>query len=121
MSWLIVKKWLSKSGLWLKHHWYIPLSGLAVLVSYVLFKEKAESLMKALMDNRDGYKEQAQKVNEIHDKQISERNKHIANELQRSIRTIEDHRSNLMKKFDTDNVVDLVHRFSHVRQRVLAG
>ncbi|MCF7958485.1 MAG: response regulator [Phycisphaerae bacterium] len=37
-------------------------------------------------------------------------NRSIAIELQRSIRTIEDHRFNLMKKFGTDNVVDLVKK-----------
>lgn len=77
MSWLLVKKGAAKAWLWLKHHWYIPLSAIAILVSYVLFKEKAESLTKALMDNREGYKEQAKKIDEIHDKQISERNKHL--------------------------------------------
>lgn len=78
MNLLIIKKWGMKSLLWVKHNWYIPLSLIAIAVSYVLFKEKADSLVQALMDNRDGYKEQVQKVNEIHDKQISERNKNLA-------------------------------------------
>ncbi len=41
-------------------------------------------------------------------------NKHIATELQRSIRTIEDHRSNLMKKFGTNNIVDLVKKAMNI-------
>lgn len=78
MTWLLVKKYLSKAGLWLKHHWYIPFSGIAILVSYIVFREKAESLMKALMENREGYKKQAKEVEAIHDKQISDRNKHLS-------------------------------------------
>lgn len=37
-------------------------------------------------------------------------NSGIANKLSRSIRTIEDHRSNLMRKLEVDNVVELVHK-----------
>lgn len=37
-------------------------------------------------------------------------NKHIAHMLGRSVRTIEDHRSHLMRKFGATNVVDLVRR-----------
>jgi len=37
-------------------------------------------------------------------------NKEIANLLHRSVRTIEVHRSHLMRKLDVDNVVDLVKR-----------
>jgi two-component system, LuxR family, response regulator FixJ len=37
-------------------------------------------------------------------------NKHIAFMMGRSIRTIEDHRSHLMKKLNAENVVDLVRR-----------
>lgn len=37
-------------------------------------------------------------------------NKEIAHLLYRSVRTVEVHRSNIMHKFDVDNVVDLVKR-----------
>jgi len=37
-------------------------------------------------------------------------NKHIAFMIGRSVRTVEDHRSHLMKKLGVDNVVDLVKR-----------
>lgn len=37
-------------------------------------------------------------------------NKGIAHILHRSVRTIEDHRSHIMRKLDVDNVVDLVKR-----------
>jgi len=97
MSLLLIKKWGTKAWLWLKHNWYIPLSLLAIGVSYILFKEKAESLMKALMENREGYKEQAKKVDEIHDKQISERNKHIADTSKKLKKLDVAHKENLKK------------------------
>ena len=37
-------------------------------------------------------------------------NKEIAYDLDRSIRTIEDHRSHIMHKFDVDNIVDLTRK-----------
>lgn len=39
-------------------------------------------------------------------------NKQIAHTLHRSIRTVEDHRNHIMRKFDADNVVDLVKKAS---------
>lgn len=106
MSWLVIKKYFTKTLLWLKHHWYIPLSGLAILVSYVLFKEKAESLMKALMDNREGYKEQARKVDEIHEKQINERNRHLS-ETNKKLKEIDEKHEDKLKEIE-DKKEDLV-------------
>jgi two-component system response regulator TtrR len=37
-------------------------------------------------------------------------NKEIAHVLHRSVRTVEVHRSHIMRKLDADNVVDLVKR-----------
>jgi len=39
-----------------------------------------------------------------------EGNKQIANKLQRALRTVERHRSSIMRKFRVDNVVDLVKK-----------
>jgi len=41
-------------------------------------------------------------------------NKKIAHAMSRSMRTIEDHRSHIMKKLGVDNMIDLVKRFSVV-------
>jgi len=77
MNLLLLKSGLSKSWLWLKHHWYIPLSLLAIVVSYVLFKGKTTAMIEALMKNREGYKEQVRKVDEIREQQVAERDKHL--------------------------------------------
>ena len=37
-------------------------------------------------------------------------NKEIAFELERSVRTVEDHRANIMRKLDVDNIVDLTQK-----------
>jgi DNA-binding CsgD family transcriptional regulator len=37
-------------------------------------------------------------------------NREIANNLHRSIRTVEDHRLHIMRKLNVENVVDLVKR-----------
>jgi len=42
-------------------------------------------------------------------------NKEIARLMSRSLRTIEDHRSHIMKKLSVDNAVDLVKRFAVVK------
>jgi len=108
MSWLVVKKGLAKVWLWIKHHWYIPLSVAVILVSYVLFKEKAESLTKALMDNREGYKKQAKLVDVVHDKQISERNRHLVEKDKKLKELQETHKDNL--KAIEDKKKDLVEK-----------
>ena len=42
-------------------------------------------------------------------------NKEIAHAMSRSLRTIEDHRSHIMKKLGVDNMIDLVKHFAVVR------
>jgi len=42
-------------------------------------------------------------------------NKEIAHAMSRSLRTIEDHRSHIMKKLGVDNIVDLVKHFAVIR------
>jgi len=74
---LTIKKWLKKSFLWIRHHWYIPLSLVLVGVMYIVFKEKASSLLEVVTKNREGYKEQAKKIDDIHNKQINERNHNL--------------------------------------------
>ena len=106
MNWLVAKKGFAKASLWLKHHWYIPLSLLAIGVSYVMFKEKAESLMKVLMDNREGYKKQAKLVDVIHENQISERNRHLVDKDKKLKELEATHKDNL--KAIEDKKVDLV-------------
>jgi DNA-binding CsgD family transcriptional regulator len=39
-------------------------------------------------------------------------NKEIAHILDRSIRTVEDHRANIMLKLGADNIVDLIKKVS---------
>jgi len=99
MNLLVLKKWGTKSLLWLKNHWYYPLSAIVILISYVLFKEKAESLMKALMENREGYKQQAKQVDKIHENQINERNKHLV-ENSKKLKELDEKHAEKVKEFD---------------------
>ena len=42
-------------------------------------------------------------------------NKEIAYASNRSVRTIEDHRSNIMKKLGAGNIVELIHKANSLR------
>ena len=42
-------------------------------------------------------------------------NKEIAHTMSRSLRTVEDHRSHIMKKLGVDNMIDLIKHFAVVK------
>ena len=120
MSLLIAKKWLSKAWLWLKNYWYVPLSLLAIGVSYIFFKEKSASMVEALMKNREGHKEQTKKIDEIHENHIKERDNNLdvmSKELKkerarhdRAQKKIEKKKKDLIKKLKKKDLASEINK-----------
>jgi hypothetical protein len=64
-----VKK-LDKALSYIKKYWYLVLltvSGAAIVLSYIVFKGKSKALIDAFMKNRQGYIEQINKIEKVHE------------------------------------------------------
>lgn len=61
---------LDKLLSYIKKYWYLLVlsaSGIAIVLAYVIFKGKSNALISAFMKNREGYIEQINKIEMLHE------------------------------------------------------
>jgi hypothetical protein len=74
MTWLVVKKALKKTWVWLRHNWYVPAVLIYTMVLWIFFrrKDKAHDVLKV---RTESYKKQIDAINEIHKEEVEKRDK----------------------------------------------
>jgi|TARA_R100000008_G_scaffold75168_2_gene54257 hypothetical protein len=72
ITFLTIKKTLSKAWAWLKHNWVAPFIVLYTLFLWVILRRKDEA--QAVLEIRDrSYKDQIDAINDAHKKEIEKR------------------------------------------------
>jgi len=89
MSLLLLKNKIKKCWVWLKHHWYVPLVVMGLIIAlliWALTKNGAfvASLMDVLENSRKSHQKEVEKLNEIHNRESEER-KRILEEYNKNI------------------------------------
>ena len=65
-----LKQVFEKAVLWIKHHWWIPLGIIGILVLSFVSKDKVKSLIDLRIKNKKDYESSIKKLDKIHEKQI---------------------------------------------------
>ena len=76
LTWLVAKKALKKTWVWLKHNWYIPAVLVYTVVLWALFrrKDKAHDVLKV---RSESYEAQIEAINRSHTEEIEKRDEII--------------------------------------------
>jgi len=77
MSWLVVKKTLKSSWLWLKTYWHVPLLIIWSIVVYVLSKRNTDALVEVMEARKESYEKQINELKTRHNNEIIERDRLI--------------------------------------------
>ena len=77
MSWLVVKKTLKSSWLWLKTYWHVPLLIIWSVVVYVLSKRNTDALVEVMEARKESYEKQINELKTRHNNEIIERDRLI--------------------------------------------
>lgn len=93
MKLLLLKNRLKKGWAWLKHHWYVPLVVMALLVALLIWALTKNSmfvgmLMDVMENSRVSHRAEVDKLNEIHNRE-SDARKSILNEYNKNIELLE--------------------------------
>ena len=93
MKLLLLKDRLKKAWLWTKHHWYVPLIIMALIIAVLIWAlTKNGAFVGALMDilenSRATYKKEIDTLNEIHTRATKER-EHILKKYNENIGLLE--------------------------------
>ena len=94
MTWLVVKKALKKTWVWLKHNWYVPAVLVYTIVLWIFFrrKDKAHDVLKV---RSESYEAQIEAINKSHAEEIEKRDE-ILKQYDETIKRIE-------KEYETKN------------------
>ena len=77
MSWLVVKKTLKSSWLWIKTYWHVPLLIIWSIVVYVLSKRSTDALVEVMEARKESYEKQINELKTRHNNEIIERDRLI--------------------------------------------
>lgn len=105
MKLLLLKNRLKKGWAWLKHHWYVPLVVMALLVALLIWALTKNSmfvgmLMDVMENSRVSHRAEVDKLNEIHNRE-SDARKSILNEYNKNIELLEKEYAEKDKELDT--------------------
>ena len=94
MTLMVIKAFLSKSWLWLKNHWQVPLMLAWTLLVYIMSRRNSDAMIEVLDAKKDSYNKQLEELRKRHANEIAEREK-ILSEYHKTISEIE-------KKYEED-------------------
>jgi hypothetical protein len=98
MTWLVVKKALKKTWVWLKHNWYIPAVLVYTVVLWIFFrrKDKAHDVLKV---RSKSYEAQIEAINKSHAEEIEKRDE-ILKQYNETINRLEEEFERKNKELD---------------------
>lgn len=76
---IVAKIYLKKTWLWLKNHWYIPVSFLAGCLVWFFYRQKAAAIFDNLTETRKAHKEEVRELERIHEKEVISRDENLEN------------------------------------------
>jgi len=93
MSLLLLKSRIKKVGSWLKHHWYVPLLILALIVAVLIWTVTRNgayiaTLLDVLENSRESYRKEVEKLNEIRRREDEEKRR-VLSEYNKNIEKLE--------------------------------
>ena len=77
MSWLVAKKAVKSSWVWLKTYWHVPLLVIWSTVVYVLSKRNTAALVEVMEARKESYEKQINELKTRHNNEIIERDRLI--------------------------------------------
>ena len=88
MTWLVAKKALKKTWVWLKHNWYVPAVLVYTVVLWIFFRRK-DSAREVLKIRSESYEAQIEIINKSHAEEIEKRDE-ILRKYSEAIKQIEE-------------------------------
>tara|TARA_B100001250_G_C19639872_1_gene717771 strand:+ start:447 stop:851 length:405 start_codon:yes stop_codon:yes gene_type:complete len=77
MSWLVAKKALKSTWLWLKTYWQVPVLAAWSIVVYILSKRNTDALVEVMNAKKESYEKQINELKTRHNNEIMERDRLI--------------------------------------------
>ena len=93
MNLLLFKNRVKKAWSWLKHHWYVPLAVMGLIIAFLIYLLTKNSMFVGLLtdvlDNAsDSHRAEVDKLNEIHAHETRERSR-ILKEYNKNVEKLE--------------------------------
>ena len=106
MKWPLFKSRVKKTWLWIKHHWYVPLVVMGLIIALLVWMvTKNGAFVAALMDvlenSQEAHKKEIEKLNQI-DSEATEKRKHILDEYNKNIERLEKEYADRNESLDDD-------------------
>jgi len=68
---------MKKIYVWIKNHWYIPLSLLAAAVTWFFFRQKSQLMVENVKKTREAHKKEIEIIENAHEKEVFSRDKSL--------------------------------------------
>ena len=73
MTWAAIKLFMKKAWVWIKEYWHIPLALVYMLVVWLVFRVRSETMTKVIDTAVNSHKQQVDVLNKTHDEEIKRR------------------------------------------------
>jgi len=122
MQLLAIKTFIKKAYVWIKNHWYIPLSLLAASVVWFFFRQKSQAMIENVKKTREAHKKEIDIISDAHKKEVlsrdrtlskfTERSKSLDGSLKSKIEDLEKKETTRKDELANKNVEDLAQAFA---------
>jgi len=112
MQLLAIKTFIKKVYVWVKNHWYIPLSLLTASIVWFFFRQKSQAMIENVKKTREAHKKEIDIISDAHKKEVLSRNRTLSKFTERSKSLDESLKSKIedLEKKETTRKDELVNK-----------
>lgn len=122
MSFLAIKVFVKKIYIWVKNHWYIPLSLFAASLTWFFYRQKSQVMVENVKKTREAHKKEVEIIEDAHKKEVASRgislNKFVKNDkflnenLEEKIKEIENKEVDRKTELVNKDIEELAQAFA---------
>ncbi len=112
MNFFVIKAFVKNMYVWIKNHWYVPLSFIAASITWFFFRQKSQVMVENVKKTREVHKKEINIINDAHEKEVLSRDKSL-NKFVESNKILEEALEEKTKEIEhkeTDRKSELVNK-----------
>ena len=122
MNFLTIKFGAQKAFVWLKNHWYVPLTFTVAVVSWFFYRQKGQAMVDNLKESRKAHKEEVKILESLQEQERNfndgaissfvEGNKRREESLKRSLEDLETQKEQRQEELVDKDLSDIAKAIS---------
>jgi len=112
MGFFAIKTFVKKVYVWIKNHWYVPLSLFAASVTWFFYRQKSQVMVENVKKTREAHKKEIEIIEDAHKEETLSRDKSL-NKFVENNKFLDKNLGEKIKEIETkeaDRKVELINK-----------